>query len=122
LKSSILIYIAIKIVLFQLVALTRVESSNIPEGLNDLTSRKETFEKEGLKEIPDLWTTFTHSLTQKKRESFSHEATKQQVEEFIFIESEKEEEDRETWASVSLSSSTQTSSEGSTLGTFLLEF
>ena len=46
--------------------------------------------------------------------------TKQQVEEFICIESDKE-EDGETWATVSLSSSPQTSSEESRLGKFLLK-
>ena len=101
-----------------MVALTYVESSNIPKGINDFSTRKENYEREGIQEIPDLWTTFSHSLTQKKSESFSLDETKQQVEEFICIESDKE-EDAETWATVSLSSSTQTSSEGSILGNFL---
>jgi hypothetical protein len=101
-----------------LVALTHVESSNIPKGINDFPSRK--CEREGITEMPDLWTTFSHSLTQKKSESFFPEATKQQVEEFIFIESDKE-EDGETWATVSLSSSTQTSSKASRQGNFLFE-
>ena len=97
-----------------------MESSYILPNINDLPTRKQNCEREGLKEIPDIWTTFSHSLTQKKNESFSPEATKQQVEEIIFIESDKE-EDGETWATVSLSSSTQTSSEESRLGNFLLK-
>ena len=108
--------------MFQLVALTRVESSKIPLSINinDFPTRKQNYEREGIKEIPELWTTFSHSLNQKKGESLSPEATKQQVEEFICIESDKE-EDAETWATVSLSSSTQTSSEESRQGKFLLK-
>ena len=105
---------------FQLVALTHVESSYILPNIIDFPTRKQNCEREDSEEIPDLWTTFSHSLTQKKSESFSPEATKQQVEEIIFIESDQE-EDGETWATVSLSSSTQTSSEESRLGNFLLK-
>ena len=61
------------------------------------------------------------SLTYSEEKwKFSPEATKQQVEEIIFIESDQE-EDGETWATVSLSSSTQTSSEESRQGNFLVE-
>ena len=105
---------------FQLVALTHVESSYILPNIIDFPTRKQNCEREDSEEIPDLWTTFSHSITQKESESFSPEATKQQVEEIIFIESDKE-EDGETWATVSLSSSTQTSSEESRQGNFLLE-
>ena len=101
---------------FQLVALTHVESSYILPNIIDFPSRKQNCEREDSEEIPDLWTTFSHSLTQKKSESFSPEATKQQVEEIIIIESDKEEEDGEIWATVSLSNSTETSCKGSRLG------
>ena len=93
---------------------------NIPKGSTDFHTREHNCEREGLKEMPEIWTTFSHSLAQKKSESFSPEETKQQVEEIIFIESDKE-EDGETWATVSLSSSTQTSSEESRQGNFLVE-
>ena len=103
-----------------MVALTYIEPSNIQKGINDFPTQQDKCEREDITEIPDIWTTFSHSLTQKKSESFSPEETKQQVEEFICIESDKE-EDAETWATVSLSSSTQTYSEESRPGNFLLE-
>ena len=87
---------------------------NIPKGSTDFHTREHNCEREGLKEMPEIWTTFSHSLAQKKSESFFPEATKQQ--DFIFIESDKEEEDGETWATVSLSNSTETSCKGSRLG------
>ena len=99
--------------LFQLLTLTQVESSTLYHNANRFSMRNENLQRE---EIPDIWTTFSKSITQQKRENYSQQESPQKVEAFFFTEESEEEEDDKTWSTVSLSSSPRISSEGSIRG------
>jgi len=94
----------------RLVGLTQVGISSLPS----YSHRSDNLQTEEANAIPAIWTTFSHS--QKQREIFLPCPVTNHKEEFATAESEKEEDDGETWATISLSSFMETSSEDSRKG------